>query len=174
MSRCQSIFIAAGERAISSPLLPRRVQRTTWRGERNFEPAPGFTTPPPYRKRKDGGVSHLSFPLPCRISRQGTAGLAGLLGDDPLAFANSMNLSRDLTAAQRAIVAARQLILQGPGRPGPRFVRNCTDLNIGREAIAKQFRVSPVYVANAKAILERASLNATRPAMSAATERGEA
>src|SRR3954452_10223063 len=43
-------------------------------------------------------------------------------GDDPLGQVNSLNLNRDLTAGQRAMVAARQWTIKGkPQRGGVRI-----------------------------------------------------
>jgi hypothetical protein len=78
-------------------------------------------------------------------------------GDDPLGRANSLNLNRDLTASQRALVAAQQLLLDGPKKRGPKLGTDCTQIP-GRAsaAVAKHFRVSQTNVEKAKALLEEA------------------
>lgn len=79
-------------------------------------------------------------------------------GDDPLGQVNSLNLSRDLTAAQRAIVAARQWLLNGRdkkvGRPGKEETSQSGTFSV--KDLAKRFRVSHTNISQARDLLAEA------------------
>jgi hypothetical protein len=78
-------------------------------------------------------------------------------GDDPLGQVNSLNLSRDLTGAQRAIVAARQWGLEGyskGGRPGSEKLSSLNTVSV--RSLSRQFRVSTRDIGQARDLLAEA------------------
>jgi hypothetical protein len=76
-------------------------------------------------------------------------------GDDPLGQVNSLNLNRDLNGAQRAIVAARQLTLNGEaGHGGKRFKSSGGIWTI--ENMARKFRVGKDSISQARDIVKEA------------------
>jgi hypothetical protein len=81
-------------------------------------------------------------------------------GDDPLAQVNSLNLSRDLTPGQRAVVAARQWLLGGDTRDKGKGRRGKDDevkiLPHTLEKLAKQFRASKSSIQQARDLLAEA------------------
>jgi hypothetical protein len=79
-------------------------------------------------------------------------------GDDPLGQVNSLNLNRDLTAAQRAMVAAKQWILNGEKSKGGRPSREKPDENrlVSGRDLAKHHRVSWDYAQHARNLLDEA------------------
>jgi hypothetical protein len=81
-------------------------------------------------------------------------------GDDPLGEVNSQNLSRDLTPAQRAFVAARQWLLNGDTRDRGKGRRGGADELLTAthsvKVLAKQFRVGNNSIAQARDLLRAA------------------
>ncbi len=71
-------------------------------------------------------------------------------GDDPLGQVNSLNLNRDLTGAQRAIVAARQWMMNGDGKPGPKSVKSLPN---SAASFAKLFRTTKPSIIQARDLL---------------------
>jgi hypothetical protein len=82
-------------------------------------------------------------------------------GEDPAAHARSLNLNRDLTSAQRAIVAARQLpffeALAAKRKKAGKTISPDGAEGQARDQAAKHFRVGKNQVQQAKAILAEAS-----------------
>jgi hypothetical protein len=79
-------------------------------------------------------------------------------GDDPLGQVNSLNLNRDLSASQRAVIAARQWLLKGDThKEGGNHRKGTTIKNdSGQVAITRQFRISVGYLCLARDLLEGA------------------
>ncbi len=79
-------------------------------------------------------------------------------GDDAgaLAMVESSNVRRDMTAGQRAVVAARRWGLDGYSKPGPKN-KSVTMLPISLEALSKRYRIGKQYVTQARDLLSEAS-----------------
>jgi hypothetical protein len=78
-------------------------------------------------------------------------------GDDPLGQVNSLNLNRDLTSAQRALIVARQWGLDGyskGGRPGKG--KPVLTAPVSLETFARQFRVGKHSILQARDLLNEA------------------
>jgi hypothetical protein len=78
-------------------------------------------------------------------------------GDDPLGHANSLNLNRDLTSGQRAMIAARQWRMNGvttdKGK-GPRSkAEELQTVTLGIKDLAKHFRASNSSISQARDLL---------------------
>jgi hypothetical protein len=81
-------------------------------------------------------------------------------GDDPLSYANSLNLTRDMTAGQRAIVAARQWDGDSKGgRPAKngKPSESTTVSGGSLRYLAKHFRNSDKSIRQAKELLAEAA-----------------
>jgi hypothetical protein len=79
-------------------------------------------------------------------------------GDDPLALVNSLNLSRDLTGGQRAMVAARQWLLGGDKSVGGRPAKGkpSQSATVFVKQLARQFRTSDNSISQARDLLAEA------------------
>jgi len=81
-------------------------------------------------------------------------------GDEEAAKALVRSLNdhrREMSPGKWALVAARQLILEGPRKPGPRCaINNSTSVGRGSLDVSRHFRVGKVQVEQAKALLSEA------------------